>query len=95
VIGRCPPATRSGDQVYIIIECRLPVILRPTGAAGTFTLIGMCYAHGIMDGEWINTRARKVQSGPKDKKDMGSDDFFRWLLLPGVIDAWTEEITLI
>lgn len=95
VIGRCPPITRAGDEVYIIIGCRFPAILRPTGATKTFTLIGMCYAHGIMDGEWVNQGAKKIQNELKDKANMSPTEILRWLLLPDAINAWTEEITLI
>lgn len=57
VIGRCQRGTLSGDEVFIIIGCRLPVILRQkrvTEAAKTFTLVRMCYAHGILDRDLIN-----------------------------------------
>jgi hypothetical protein len=52
----------------------------------------MCYAHGIIDGEWIDKRAKEVQNVLRHEKHMSSDDFLRFLLLPSIIDAWTEEI---
>ncbi|KIN07070.1 hypothetical protein OIDMADRAFT_15983, partial [Oidiodendron maius Zn] len=94
LVGSCPSVTQSGDRIYIIIGCNAPVVLRPNTAKGTFTLIGLCYVHGIMDGEWINNLVSEAKIKLGDKKDMSSDDFLKWWTEPDQIESWTEEITL-
>ncbi|KAJ8119345.1 hypothetical protein ONZ43_g3688 [Nemania bipapillata] len=39
-----------GDEVFVILGCALPVILRRT-STGEYEVVGNCYVHGIMDGE--------------------------------------------
>ncbi|KAI1612818.1 hypothetical protein EDD36DRAFT_418977 [Exophiala viscosa] len=42
------------DQIFIIMGCHYPVILRPTNSSQsctTYRLVEICYVHGIMDGE--------------------------------------------
>jgi hypothetical protein len=54
LIGSFPKETRAGDIVVVLLGEELPVVLRPLDGAGTgFELLGTCYVHGIMDGEWI------------------------------------------
>lgn len=54
LIGSFPEATRMGDLVAVLLGGELPVVLRPLDGVKTgFELVGMCYVHGIMDGEWI------------------------------------------
>lgn len=54
LIGSFPDFTRAGDIVVVLLGQELPVVLRPLdGAENGFELVGMCYIHGIMDGEWI------------------------------------------
>lgn len=54
LIGSFPKETRVGDIVAVFLGEELLVVLRPVeGAEMGFELVGMCYVHGIMDGEWI------------------------------------------
>ncbi|KAI3320241.1 HET-domain-containing protein [Xylariaceae sp. AK1471] len=39
-----------GDEVFVILGCDVPVLLRPT-SSGEYEVVGDCYLHGIMDGE--------------------------------------------
>ena len=49
-IGLAPKAARKGDQVHILLGCQSPMLLRPEDTS-TFSVIGECYIHGLMDGE--------------------------------------------
>lgn len=51
-IGLGPKDSRKGDIAVLILGARVPFILRPT-AKGRHRLIGECYIHGIMDGEFV------------------------------------------
>ncbi|CZR69432.1 uncharacterized protein PAC_19332 [Phialocephala subalpina] len=50
LVGICPPSVKSGDMVSILLGCSVPLVLRPHG--DNFRVIGACYAHGIMEGEF-------------------------------------------
>jgi hypothetical protein len=50
-IGLGPKNSRGGDVVVIILGAGVPFILRPTNQ-GVYRLVGECYVHGIMDGEF-------------------------------------------
>ncbi|KAK0652406.1 hypothetical protein B0T16DRAFT_406132 [Cercophora newfieldiana] len=52
LIGLAPRYTAVGDQIYSILGCTTPLVLRP-GASGLFQLIGESYCHGMMAGEAI------------------------------------------
>lgn len=55
------PQAQAGDEVYVLLGCDVPYLLRrceekvsPEGIDGrlpSFQVIGNCYLHGIMDGE--------------------------------------------
>lgn len=46
-----PAATEPGDELWIISGCRLPVVLRRSyHRKDMYRLVGVCYAHGVMDG---------------------------------------------
>ena len=49
-IGLAPKAARKGDQVHILLGCQSPTLLRPEDTS-TFSVVGECYIHGLMDGE--------------------------------------------
>ena len=40
---------RSGDVIFVLRGCDVPVILRPTGSQ--FVFISGCYVEGLMDGQ--------------------------------------------
>jgi hypothetical protein len=63
LFGLAPSQARHGDFICILFGCSVPVVLRenqPRWVSGfseiakpeqTFTFIGECYVHGLMDGE--------------------------------------------
>ncbi|RDW57329.1 hypothetical protein BP5796_12779 [Coleophoma crateriformis] len=62
-IGLGPAKMGVGDDLYIVLGCRTPLILRRGSATPTqgqlpwpvYYVIGDCYAHGLMDGEAMET----------------------------------------
>ncbi|KAF2135425.1 uncharacterized protein K452DRAFT_260697 [Aplosporella prunicola CBS 121167] len=73
-LGMAPLDAASGDEIHILLGSKWPFLLRPHpipvfseehGAnLPTYTVIGECYLHGIMDGEALEgdweTRVQKV-----------------------------------
>ncbi len=53
-MGVGPLGAEIGDSIYIIMGSEVPFILRVRDN-GTFTLVGECYIHGIMDGEILTS----------------------------------------
>ncbi|KAF4436539.1 hypothetical protein F53441_13219 [Fusarium austroafricanum] len=63
-LGVGPPDTQVGDEVWCLFGGWMPFILRFTGNTGEFAagktkvplwkVLGICYLHGIMDGEIAN-----------------------------------------
>lgn len=47
-----------GDQVYVILGCAMPMLLRP-GRNGGYQVVGSTYLHGLMDGEALLGRLEK------------------------------------
>ncbi|KAI8631090.1 HET-domain-containing protein [Xylariaceae sp. FL1651] len=43
---------RLGDEVFVILGCDVPMLLRQTRNA-EYEVVGDCYVHGIMDGELL------------------------------------------
>jgi hypothetical protein len=54
-IGMVPPGTEPGDLVCILFGADTPFVIRDTTAPrrmlNSYTLVGDCYIHGMMDGE--------------------------------------------
>ena len=50
--GWAHPRARSGDQIYILSGCTVPVILRSRKEGG-FILVGDAYVQGFMEGEAV------------------------------------------
>ena len=50
-LGLAYEGVRPGDMVCLLAEAQTPFVLRPA-TAGRYYLIGECYVHGIMYGEW-------------------------------------------
>lgn len=72
LIGSFPDYTREGDIVVLLLGQELPVVLRPLGdAENGFKLVGMCYVHGIMDGEWV----KHVTDGQGEERSEVFQDF--------------------
>jgi hypothetical protein len=51
-LGVIPEEAREGDRIAIFLGANVPFVVRPTGN-GDYVLVGVCYVHGIMDGELI------------------------------------------
>ena len=58
-MGIGPPGMRSGDLVCVFLGGNIPWIIRQDGHE--YSLVGECYVHGIMDGEFIQTENLPVQ----------------------------------
>ncbi|KAH7127868.1 heterokaryon incompatibility protein-domain-containing protein [Dactylonectria estremocensis] len=54
--ARVPMNSQPGDCICVLAGGEVPFVIRPTGR-GTYTLIGECYVHGIMDGEALGEMA--------------------------------------
>jgi Heterokaryon incompatibility protein (HET) len=53
-IGLLPPSSQPGDQIWLIRGCRVPMVLRPSPERPVLhRLVGSCYVHGIMNGEFL------------------------------------------
>ncbi|ESZ95461.1 hypothetical protein SBOR_4115 [Sclerotinia borealis F-4128] len=50
-IGMGPCRVQKGDQVWILLGCSIPLILRKWEDREGFQVIGECYLHGYMGGE--------------------------------------------
>ncbi|KAI0121663.1 heterokaryon incompatibility protein-domain-containing protein [Xylariales sp. AK1849] len=51
-IGIARQSVQPDDQVFILLGCEIPVILRQT-PRNTYELASSCYMHGVMDGETV------------------------------------------
>lgn len=61
-IGLAPSETKPGDQIYILLGCRMAMVLRPASSC-QYQVVGESYVHGLMEseaflgpfpGNWIN-----------------------------------------
>jgi hypothetical protein len=59
-LGWVPRMTAPGDVVCILKGGRVPDVLRPC-AGGTYTWVGECYVHGLMEGEAMSMSDFKIQ----------------------------------
>ncbi|PMD45907.1 HET-domain-containing protein [Hyaloscypha variabilis F] len=50
-VGMVPCRARKGDQVWVLLGCSIPLILRKWENKNGFQVIGECYLHGYMNGE--------------------------------------------
>ncbi|QSZ33502.1 hypothetical protein DSL72_005070 [Monilinia vaccinii-corymbosi] len=63
-IGMVPCRARKGDQVWILLGCSIPLILRKWENQEEYQLIGECYLDGYMNGEVqkeVENGIRKVE----------------------------------
>ncbi|KAH9905372.1 HET-domain-containing protein [Xylariomycetidae sp. FL2044] len=51
-IGTICGKPEPGDEIFVILGCDVPMVLRPT-QNGEYAVIGDCYVHGIMDDEAV------------------------------------------
>lgn len=58
LLGLGSSKLKPGDLVCILFGCSVPVLLRPKtkGDNPTYSFIGECYIHGMMDGEAITSK---------------------------------------
>jgi hypothetical protein len=49
--GLAPYTTQRDDKVVVLQGCSIPVVLRPVGETGQFTVVGECYVDGYGNGE--------------------------------------------
>lgn len=49
-MGLAPAAARAGDEIFVVVGCTVPVVMRPTEDGG-YQVVGCCYLHGYMEGE--------------------------------------------
>ncbi|KAF2251365.1 hypothetical protein BU26DRAFT_563307 [Trematosphaeria pertusa] len=56
-LGLGPEHLVKGDHVAIVGGAKVPFVLRPYEMSGggteSWKLVGECYIHGVMDGEWV------------------------------------------
>jgi hypothetical protein len=50
-----PESAKVGGLVFLLMGGNVPFVLRPAEGS-TWTLVGHCYIHGIMDGEAFDER---------------------------------------
>ena len=93
-MGLCPLATLPRDLVYMVIGCSMPLVLRPDEQTGVFRLIGVCYLHGFMNGEWLRELAIQAKSN-KGLDDIDFEDFYNWWTEDEQLLDWTEQVLLI
>jgi hypothetical protein len=48
--GAAPSSAKPQDQVFVLVGCSVPVVLRHLSGNG-YELVGECYCQGVMDGE--------------------------------------------
>ncbi|KAI1852878.1 hypothetical protein JX265_012906 [Neoarthrinium moseri] len=52
LLGLAPEGAREGDFIIILFGCSVPLVMRSHG--NDFEVIGECYVHGIMNGEYLD-----------------------------------------
>lgn len=58
-MGLGPGDAEAGDVVCVVRGSNMPVVLRPVaGKENVYRLLGDCYVHGIMDGEFAKGASR-------------------------------------
>ncbi|KAK4948605.1 hypothetical protein LTR10_012609 [Elasticomyces elasticus] len=82
--GNGGPSVEPGDQVFILMGCDYPAILRPmdysTPQCTMYKLVETCYVHGVMDGELFEGASLFEVSESSEE-----DDIRTYL-------AWVEEL---
>lgn len=49
-VGMCPSSTLPDDQIWVVMGCPSPLILRAQ-ENGRYKIVGECFVQGLMDGE--------------------------------------------
>ena len=92
-MGLAPFATLPSDQVAFVIGSSWPLIVRRT-SNGTFILIGTCYLHGFMFGEWIDKLAVDAKAKDPAFEEMFFDQFKELWISDDMISEWSQDIVL-
>ncbi|KAJ0116357.1 hypothetical protein J7T55_007337 [Diaporthe amygdali] len=51
-VGVSPPSTRIGDEIFVIVGCQQPLVLRRClNGANQYSVVGVCYVEGCARGE--------------------------------------------
>ena len=56
--GAAPDNTLPDDEIFFLIGCSAPVMLRRT-SDNEYRLVGECYCNGVMDGDALQPRSEK------------------------------------
>jgi hypothetical protein len=59
--GQGSVSLQPDDQVWLISNAQMPLILRPVEGTDGFTMIGVAYVHGCMNGELVGEWGDKYQ----------------------------------
>lgn len=59
-LGSVPQATQEGGIVCILLDCSVPVILRPGTTSSRFHYVGRCYIHGLMEGMSMQVVSERI-----------------------------------
>ena len=93
MMGLCPLHTLPGDRIALIIGSSAPVVLRER-ENGTFQLLGICYLHGFMLGEWTDKLAVDAKAQDPEYEDMFFDMFRELWTSDDYVLTWTRDIVL-
>jgi len=50
LLGHGPLSVGKGDQVWLVVGSRMPLVFRLAEVLGSFTMVGETYVHGCMNG---------------------------------------------
>lgn len=51
-MGIAPPSTRAGDEIFVVVGCQRPLVLRSRpGGESRYVVVGECYVEGLARGE--------------------------------------------
>jgi hypothetical protein len=71
--GLAPGHARVGDLICILFGCSVPVVLRrgADGPSNTFTFVGECFVHGMMDGEALHMASKVAHPYREHSEEFG------------------------
>ncbi|KAK5708475.1 hypothetical protein LTR17_020654 [Elasticomyces elasticus] len=54
---------QEGDEIWVILGCHMPIILRPDGQPGQYIVVSPAYVPGLMEGEAVEGLRDDYQDG--------------------------------
>lgn len=95
-IGLAPVGTQPGDVISVLLGCRYPVVLRPSGdwnTGRTWQVVGVCHVHGLMTGEAIYGSRLPSSYRSVERRDRQGDviDGYRVALLDGKTNTFKAD----